>query len=409
MASVAEQPSVAAAPAASDPVFEALGLFGQQTTQQPQQQVQCQQQYFQMQSQMQQQIVHQQLQQHMQRGLPNMPFQDSETTAAATAAAFLAGAAAFQQQQQQHQEAMFMYVAASAAAAAAGAQAPQGYYPQVVPEATNLMLPDVLPAAHPVAEAYPVPAVGSWYPCATPPVAQVTESPSAVEKKPELVAPTTPPPRTFDGEDVTPQKFPNVAPPPMVLKLSDIVCKDDDDKAKAEEIDQATKALRSCLGLEDKDRKASEEKNNPGTMLLQVLKGEKVEGFDLSEKTQDTANDEEEAQSTRRRRRGGRGRGRGGNAAAAEEAHSERTPSTVASDGEKDSETSEAGRRTGQELLRQLQAGPIGGSSATPALPRSLTAKSSASPTSSTSQSPSWAAPAPRGVRRAKNGEPRRC
>lgn len=188
------------------------------------------------------------------------------------------------------------------------------------------MLPEVLPSQRADLQASPMfwnpgpqvpgPLSSFW---GYSPEAAVFE-PKSVPEPPGLVEHgcSTPRRRTADrGLEMTP---PKVSLPPMVLKLSDIVCKNDNVAAVSHD--------------EDKEVLAA----SPGSILLQMLR-------------QGEASAEGKALPGRRRRRGGRGRGRGGKNAAGAEAHEgeesgeeapakssleagEATPSTVASDGD---------------------------------------------------------------------------
>lgn len=272
-----------------------------------------------------------------------------------------------------YQQAFFAHVVAAATAAAAAAAA--GFCQE------SLVLPEVMPSmAMPGAPAYqdfsamPPMFWGSssplswnapaWYPTEQA-LAQEPLKDSPRPSPPGLVAPATPgtPPRRGAGNaglDVTPPKRRVANMPmnlqPMVLNLSDIVCKND---FAAPVPAEAT----------------------PGAIILQMLKG--GEGVDGKPVT------------GRRRRRGGRGRGRGGRGqGAAKEAEGdddsseeekgkankgEDTPSTVASDGD-----------------NKEGASKLDSSAGSAALP---TAKK-ASPVSSSSRTAQAA-------RRGKNGEPR--
>lgn len=360
----------------SDPVFEALGMCGQNGFAHPptgqmftwqMQQVQFQEQ-MQHQQQFQQQLVHQQLQQH----LKGMALQDSELTAAATAAAFLAGAAAFQRQHQQNMYSVISFGVSD---------------PALCSASRPLHLPDVLPAFTTDCQQQPttlipfpccVPAPPSSFPNqvihTTP--SNVLSAASCTGAVPDL--PSTPPPRKVGEASnnlMTPHKTCETVCPPLVLKLSDIVLTN----SGVGETATATLATAINANSADKTSDPSKMKDDAGAMLLQLLKGDGQA-------------------SDRRRRRGGHGRSnRSGNSyTEGDEEDSDHTPSTVASDGDH-----RAGQVAGKELLRQLKSGTFA---------------------SSCSFAPTWHcniqhapdnvssdfdARATCTVRRAKNGEPR--
>jgi len=272
-------------------------------------------------------------------------------------------------------------LAASAAAAAAA------YFP---PQASSsLLLPDVLPAA-PVAtpvdaQAAQVPSA-PWPMCASPssaplswsapawypsgsayptapgvPGASQTEAsfPLAEGAPAEEAAPAilATPPRKSPLEEATAEGAtpPKVrldmaahleTPPPMVLKLSEVVTAGSPvttctpgsaSSSKEGDTETPAGALRFCM----REARAPE---SAGQMLLQLLK----QGGERSEQA-------ETETSGRRRRRGGRGRGHGGATGVGNA-----TPSTSASDGECEAAASrkEELAASSRELMRQLKAGP---------------------------------------------------
>jgi len=189
----------------------------------------------------------------------------------------------------------------------------------------------------------------------------------------QLPPPSTPPRKTAEEQDSQPKFSPAPSSPPIVLqlKLSDIVCgSHSSSPVIQDDADTPAGALRLCMRSEPV---IGEVQPNAGALLLQLLKGENIA---TSEGTEEAASSGADGDK-RHRRRGGRGRGGGGVS----------TPSTVASEegddadgGEKWGPARHEAMAPGQELLRQLRAGPC-------------------KPT---------AAPAElRAVRRAKNGEKR--
>mmetsp|Transcript_53891 Transcript_53891/g.125734 ORF Transcript_53891/g.125734 Transcript_53891/m.125734 type:complete len:379 (+) Transcript_53891:68-1204(+) len=348
----------------ADPVFEALGLCSNPSQEPPQEvrmpgmpeqpylqadymdPMQLQQQMqMQFQSQIQQQVMYQ-VQQHVQQHIQQQMQQSAagEPGTATQDAAF------------KSPEAICAFAAAATAAALVYFQA-SGVAPQ-----QQLMLPEVLPAAAPApgmatpsSYCYEMPPLApsawpaAWYAPGAPATQAQTPPNQALT---EEVPPCTPVKTQADPEGaegiITPSPVPldmaNLLDnsPPVVLKLSEVVT-------------VSGERSPTTTASEQHSMEASEE--NAGAMLLQLLKGGASPEEDAGEswraeehwRAEESWENEvwpEEDWSSRETRQRRRRRRRGG-----VEGH--QTPSTVASDGER-----QALAASGQELLRQLRAGP---------------------------------------------------